>query len=123
MEQMAGHNDLGRLGEALAQQHLIQKGYQILAQNWRHGRAEVDLIAYFQHRVVFIEVKTRSSIAFGRPETFVSNAKQKLLEYAANEYIYLRKHIGEIRFDIVSILFDTPHKYTINHIEDAFWPA
>jgi putative endonuclease len=118
---MAQHNDLGRRGEVLAAQFLVDKGYEILDENWVHGKAEVDLIAYINRQIVFVEVKTRTSVSFGMPEDFVSNAKQKQMELAANEYIELMNHQGEIRFDIISILFDKQDKFTIKHIEDAFW--
>ncbi len=120
---MANHNDLGKLGESLALSYLVQKGYEILDENWVHGKAEIDLIAYINRKIIFVEVKTRTSTAFGHPEEFVSRGKQRLLEFAANQYIYLMSHKGEIRFDIVSILFDKQNNYTINHIEDAFWPT
>ncbi len=119
---MAKHNDLGKKGEILALNFLIDKGYEILEENWVHGKAEIDLIAYLNQQLIFIEVKTRSSTAFGYPEEFVNNAKVKLLQFAADEYIELMAHQGEIRFDIISILFDKQKKYTITHIEDAFWP-
>jgi putative endonuclease len=120
---MAQHNDLGRRGEVLAAQFLVDKGYEILDENWVHGKAEVDLIAYINRQIVFVEVKTRTSVSFGMPEDFVSNAKRKQMELAANEYIELMNHQGEIRFDIISILFDKQDKFTIKHIEDAFWPS
>lgn len=119
---MAQHNDLGRRGEVLAAQFLVDKGYEILDENWVHGKAEIDLIAYINRLIVFVEVKTRTSISFGMPEDFVSEAKQKQMELAANEYIDLMNHQGEIRFDIISVLFDKQNKFTIKHIEDAFWP-
>ena len=120
---MATHNDLGVLGEAIATTYLEQEGFEILELNWRRGKAEVDIIALYEKILIFVEVKTRSSTAFGRPEEFVSEAKQKLLDYAANEYIYLLKHKGEIRFDIISVLFSKDHQHTLNHIKDAFWPS
>lgn len=120
---MAQHNDLGKRGEVLAAQFLVDKGYEILDENWVHGKAEVDLIAYINKQIVFVEVKTRTSVLFGMPEDFVSNAKQKQMELAANEYIELMNHQGDIRFDIISVLFDKRDKFTINHIEDAFWPS
>ena len=120
---MAQHNDLGRRGEVLAAQFLVDKGYEILDENWVHGKAEIDLIAYTKRQIVFVEVKTRTSVSFGMPEDFVSDAKQKQMELAANEYIELMNHQGEIRFDIISVLFDKQDKYTIKHIEDAFWPS
>ena len=120
---MASHNDLGFKGEALAKAFLGKIGYEILDENWTHGKAEVDLIAYFKKQIIFVEVKTRTSTSFGLPEDFVSQAKQNQMDLAANEYIELMNHKGEIRFDIVSILFDKQNNYTINHIKDAFWPT
>ena len=120
---MAQHNDLGKEGETIAKDFLEKKGYEILDENWVHSKAEVDLIAYLHRQIIFVEVKTRTSVAFGMPEDFVSEAKQKQMELAANEYIELMNHQGEIRFDIISILFDKQKKYTIKHIEDAFWPS
>jgi len=120
---MAQHNDLGFKGEMLAKEYLEQKGYEILDENWIHGKAEVDLIAYINKQIIFVEVKTRTSTSFGQPEDFVSEAKKKQMDLAANEYIQLMNHQGEIRFDIVSVLFDKQNNYIIKHIEDAFWPS
>ena len=120
---MATHNDLGKQGEGLAAQFLTKNGYEILDENWVHGKAEIDLIAYINKQIIFVEVKTRTSVNFGRPEDFVSEAKQKQMELAANEYIEIMNHQGEVRFDIISVLFDKQNNYTINHIQDAFWPS
>lgn len=119
---MASHNDLGFKGEAIAREFLVKKGYDILDENWVYGKAEIDLIAYHNQQLIFIEVKTRSSTTFGQPEDFVSIAKQNLLASAATAYIELMNHQREIRFDIIAVLFNQ-NKYTINHIEDAFWPS
>ena len=120
---MASHNDLGRKGELMAKLYLEQQGYEILDENWCHGKAEIDLIAYKDKVIIFTEVKTRSGNGFGEPEDFVDNRKQRLLADAADEYIYLMDHQGEVRFDIIAILFDKKTNYTIKHIEDAFWPS
>jgi len=120
---MALHLDLGRKGEHLAKEHLEKAGYEILDENWTHGKLEIDLIAYKNKVMIFTEVKTRTGNWFGEPEDFVDVRKQKLLAEAADEYIYLMNHQGEVRFDIISVLFDKQTNYTINHIEDAFWPS
>ncbi|MFD0748657.1 YraN family protein [Mucilaginibacter calamicampi] len=120
---MAKHLDLGRKGELMAKQHLEQHGYEILDENWCHGKAEIDLIAYKDKVIIFTEVKTRSGNGFGEPEDFVDNRKQRLLADAADEYIYLMNHQGEVRFDIIAILFKNEENYKLNHIEDAFWPS
>ncbi|MCJ8209295.1 YraN family protein [Mucilaginibacter sp. RS28] len=118
---MAQHLDTGRRGELLAKNHLLSQGYEILDENWTHGKAEIDLIAYKDSVIIFTEVKTRTGTGFGEPEDFVDNRKQKLLVDAADEYIYLMNHQGEVRFDIISVLIKGDH-YTLKHIEDAFWP-
>ena len=120
---MAQHNDLGRKGELIAKQHLEQAGYEILDENWCHGKAEIDLIAYKDKVIIFTEVKTRTGNGFGEPEDFVDDRKQRLLADAADEYIYLMNHQGEVRFDIIAILFRNEENYKLNHIEDAFWPS
>ena len=120
---MAKHLDLGRRGELLAKTHLENEGYEILDENWTFGKAEIDLIAYKDRMIIFTEVKTRTGNYFGEPEDFVDLRKQKLLIGAADEYIYLMNHQGEVRFDIIAILFDKQANYTLKHIEDAFWPS
>jgi putative endonuclease len=120
---MATHNDLGRKGELMAKLYLEQQGYEIMDENWCHGKAEIDLIAYKDKVIIFTEVKTRTGNGFGEPEDFVDNRKQRLLADAADEYIYLMKHQGEVRFDIIAILFRNEENYKLNHIEDAFWPS
>lgn len=120
---MATHNDLGKQGEALAKAFLEAAGYEILDENWVFGKAEIDLIAYQNKVIIFTEVKTRSGTGFGLPEDFVDNRKQRLMAQAADEYIYLMNHTGEVRFDIISVLFNRNNTHTIKHIEDAFWPT
>jgi putative endonuclease len=120
---MAKHLDLGREGERLAKMHLEATGYEILDENWTHGKLEVDLIAYKNKVIIFTEVKTRTGSYFGQPEDFVDARKQRLLVEAAEEYVYLMNHQGEVRFDIISVLYDYKNDYTLNHIEDAFWPS
>lgn len=120
---MAAHNDTGTRGELLARKYLEEKDYKILEINWRSWRAEIDLIAFKDEILIFVEVKTRTGDFYGQPEDFVDSAKQSQLTFAAEEYIYKINHNDEIRFDIISILFDKFDNHTINHIEDAFWPG
>ncbi|WP_316805876.1 YraN family protein [Pedobacter agri] len=119
---MASHNDLGKAGEDIAKQYLEASGYEVLDENWTFGKAEVDLIVYKNGIMVFVEVKTRTSVAFGQPEEFVHKAKQKQMELASAEYIALMNHQNDIRFDIIAITFTKNKNYNLNHIEDAFWP-
>ena len=120
---MASHNDLGRRGEDIAREYLENKGYDILRMNWKYGRAEIDVIANQEGTLIFVEVKTRSSIDFGQPEDFVDWKKEKQLEFASLAFIEEQNHNGEIRFDVIAITFESKNTYQINHIEDAFWPS
>lgn len=119
---MAQHNNLGKVGEEIAEKHLIKKGYKILEKNWYHGRNEIDIIAMDGEILVVVEVKTRTSEYFGEPELNVTTAKQKTIVKAAEEYIYEKDFRGETRFDVVGILLDKG-KMQINHIIDAFYPT
>ncbi|AMQ00712.1 MULTISPECIES: YraN family protein [Pedobacter] len=119
---MAAHNELGRRGEQLASSYLEQLGYRILEKNWVFKRAEIDLIAFYDSKLIFVEVKTRSSVGHGEPEDFVDWKKEKQMEFASAIYIDRKNHQGEIRYDIVAIVFENEQLYKINHIEDAFWP-
>ena len=72
---MASHIDFGKLGEQLAEDFLISKGYTILCRNWRHSHYEIDIVALKENIPHFVEVKTRSSNHFGQPEESVNKKK------------------------------------------------
>lgn len=116
---MASHNELGKKGEALAEEYLLRNGYSIKAKNWRYLKAEIDIIAQIDDTLAIVEVKTRSAIDIISPEEAVNKKKIKLLIAAANEYVIKNDLDVEVRFDIISI-----HKkgdnYNLNHIKDAF---
>ena len=118
---MAKHNDLGKRGEELAKVFLQNSGYEILAENWRHKRAEIDLIARLGNFFVCVEVKTRSTSVFGEPEDFVSEKKQQMMINAAEIFLddYPAQSAIEVRFDIISIVLG-PSEETLHHFEDAF---
>lgn len=118
---MASHNDLGDTGEDLAQGYLVQKGYNILERNWRYSKGEIDLIAMDQEVLVFIEVKTRSGIGFGRPEEFVTDLKTDIISKTAAAYMSKIGHEWSIRFDVIGIVIPRYGNPQITHFEDAFF--
>ena len=120
---MATHNETGKAGELAARRLLETKGYLVLEANWRFHRAEVDLIAKDGKILVFVEVKTRSSDAFGKPEAFVDARKQRFLTEAASAYMEQIGHDWEIRFDIISVLAKHGEEALLEHFEDAFFPG
>lgn len=116
---MAQHNELGEIGEQLAIDYLIRQGYTILERNWRFQKAEIDIIATKQKKIISIEVKTRSSKYFGNPQDFVSSKKIKLMVFAMNEYVLMKNLEEEVRFDIVAVIKNRT-SYDIKHFKDAF---
>lgn len=110
----------GKEGEDRAAHFLQQKGFEVLERNYRFGRAEIDLIAKCQNWLVFVEVKVRTSDAFGYPEDFVDQKKVNRILEAAVEYQYQINWQGNVRYDIISIR-DHIQPAEIVHIEDAFY--
>ena len=95
---------LGREGEDRAAKFLAKRGYRILERNYRTRSGEIDLIALDRGVVVFVEVKTRTSNAFGAPELAVTPQKQKRMLKAALGYMkYKKLHQVPCRFDVVAI--------------------
>jgi len=117
---MAKHNILGERGETIACDYLIQKGYKVVERNWRHRKAEIDLIAWDDQTLVFIEVKTRSNDLFGKPEVSVTDKKETLVIAASQAYMESIDYEWAIRFDIISILIHNDAAARIQHFKDAF---
>jgi len=121
---MAEHNELGKKGEDLAVEFLLQNDYKILERNWTFQKAEIDIIAKKENIVTVIEVKTRSNLDFGSPQDFVKPKKIKLLIKAVNAYINDREKdfddALEIRFDIIAI-HKSEETFAIEHLTDAFY--
>ena len=109
---------LGRIGEGKAQKYLRKKGYKIIEKNYTTKLGEVDLIALYGDLLVFIEVKTRTSTAYGNPADAVDYFKQKKYVLLAENYLAFNKdHKNKaVRFDVVEVLNNE-----INHIEGAFY--
>ena len=116
---MAQHNDLGKKGEQLAVDFLIDNNYKILEKNYRYLKAEVDIIALKENILAVIEVKTRSTNYFGNPEDFVNPKKIKLLLSAIDFYVNKKDLDVEVRFDIIAIIHHKKETKIV-HLEDAF---
>ncbi len=118
---MKNNFDLGNAGEHIASEFLTNKGYSVLAKNWRSGHLELDIVASKSNTIVFAEVKTRSGTYFQQPFQAVNRTKQRLIIQAANAYINRYEIDLEARFDILSIV-KKGDGYDVEHIEDAFYP-
>jgi putative endonuclease len=102
---------LGRRGEDLAHRFLREKGYIIVARNYRlsSGDAEADLIAWDGATLVFVEVKSRETAAFGPPERAIGEEKHTHMLRIAREYTRKAETPWDrIRFDVVTVVMTTP---------------
>ena len=115
---MAEHNELGKKGEKIAINFLVDNGYTILEKNYRYLKAEVDIIAKKNKVLAVVEVKTRSTDHFGNPQDFVNPKKIKLLLSAIDYYVNEKDLDVEVRFDIIAIIHQKTIKIT--HLKDAF---
>ena len=110
---------LGQEGEDRAAKFLTRQGYKILERNYRTPSGEIDLIALQGDAVVFVEVKTRTSDAYGAPELAVNPQKQRRMVKAALGYIKQKKlHQVPCRFDVVAI--STAAEQEVELIRNAF---
>lgn len=128
---------LGRLGEALALEHLRRLGYAIVARNYRCREGEVDIVATTADTVVFVEVKARRSTTYGSPLEAVDARKQARLARAARHFLHSprgralldsfprgwrarrRRRRWVVRFDVVGVTWGSGGA-RIEHVEDAF---
>lgn len=112
----------GNVGEEIATNFLLKKGYDVLEKNWRFKHLEIDIIASINNTLVVVEVKLRANDSYGNPEDFVTKSKQRNLIKAANFYIQENNINWETRFDVVSIIHN-PGALQVEHIENAFYPT
>lgn len=114
----------GRIAEDLACRFLSESGFHIVERNYRFRNAEIDIVAYDGNEIVFVEVRSKRSIHFGRPEETVDINKQKSVKLASESWIYENRieDVG-VRFDVVAVVTDysTASKSEITHYRNAFW--
>lgn len=111
---------LGRCGEEAAALYLSAQGYSIVARNLRTPVGEIDILAKKANVLIFIEVKTRRSLAFGSPLEAVGPRKQRQIIRAAQWYLSDSPYRSlQPRFDVIAILY-LPAGPKIEHIVNAF---
>ena len=114
--------EIGDFGEEIASRFLEKKGISVLKRNYRCRTGEIDIIARDGDTIVFCEVKTRLSKAYGTPAEFVDFRKRQRITGAA--LYYLGRDDVDIRFDVIEVMYraagDVLAVTEINHIESAF---
>ncbi len=111
----------GRMGEQLALGFLKKKGYTIIDTNYRCHYGEIDIVARQKDCMVYVEVRTKSSLEFGTPEESISYTKAQHMERSAEYYQLHHRGLPEDwRVDLVAIELDSQNRIKrIEQIENA----
>ncbi len=116
------HNHiLGKTGEQIAVLFFTEKGYEVVQTNWRGKFGEIDLIIRKEDEWRFIEVKMRSSIAYGYPEEAVDDRKRDHFYSAISEFLLQNEHINEdkVSADIFAIIVNE-QEFDIRWLQESF---
>ena len=117
------HLELGRRGEEAAYFYLRRRGYTIVARGWRSAkvRGDLDLVAWENDTLCFIEVKTRTSRNVATAESAVDDDKTRVLRRIARQYLHaLPVAPAQVRFDVLSIYFEAQKPADYQHFRGAF---
>jgi putative endonuclease len=110
---------LGKDGEEIAANYLIERGYRILDQNWRIKEGELDLVALAPDgQIIFLEVKSRSSAAFGDPLESITYSKAMRIQRLALAWLATHQRLGSsYRIDAVGIVIGRSGNISIDYRE------
>ena len=114
--------EVGRRFEALAAEHLLARGWTILARNYRFGRKEIDLIASRGRTLAFVEVKGRRGEGYGHPLEAITWRKRREISQVARHWIHENGGGWDIvRFDAIAVREVSDGPPTVEHTPDAWW--
>jgi len=111
--------DLGKWGEQEASNYLLNKGYKILGRNIRTPHGGIDILASLDQILIFVEVKTRKSTAFGNPEIAIYARKLNHMENSASFYVQNSDYAGTWQCDAIAILKSDTQPIEIVHFENV----
>ena len=112
--------DTGRLGEKLAQDFLKKQDYRIKETNYRCPHGEIDIIATHKDYLVFVEVRTKSSLEFGSPGQSITFAKKEKLRATAFYYQQTHSNLPALwRIDFVAVELEPKSKPRVELILNA----
>lgn len=121
MKGMTTTVQIGKRGEDLALEYLLERGLLLMDRNWRNRHREIDLVMLGADGVRIIEVRSLCAPVLLSPSDTVGAKKQRLLIKAAVSYVKRKKISLEVHFDIVSVIF-LDERYSVEYIPDAFLP-
>lgn len=111
----------GRRGEDIAVQMLTDRGLRVLARNWRDGRrGELDIVAHdpAAHALVFVEVKTRTTDAYGSPASAITPTKYRRLRQLAAAWLECHpQQAPHVRIDVVEVRLRAGNVPLVTHLQ------
>lgn len=116
------NKEIGKYGETIARDFLINNGYKILDMNYSNRYGEIDIICTINDLIIFCEIKSRYTNTFGSPMESVTYYKQKQIIKLSQIYLLYKKYQNfNVRYDIIEIIFNNINtSFKLNHIKDAF---
>ena len=113
---------IGKYGESIARDFLINNGYKILDMNYRNRYGEIDIKSIKNDIIIFCEVKSRYTNSFGNPIEAVTYYKQKQIIKLSEMYLLYEKYNNyNVRYDVIEVNFNKlNNNFKVNHIKDSF---
>ena len=114
------HNqNLGKLGENIASEYLLKKGYAIITKNFKEGYGEIDIVAQEGNTLVFVEVKTRIGDCYGEPVDAILPRKIREIIQTSEFYLFKNMLNRSWRVDVVAIALNVDKSVErIEHFEN-----
>jgi len=98
------NREVGRIGETVAAEYLIQKSYEIIECNYSTRFGEIDLVVRDKDILIFVEVKTKKGLGFGTPEEMFTSGKYQRVKRMAT--VYLNGRDVPCRIDMIAVVLD-----------------
>ncbi|MCD4674114.1 MAG: YraN family protein [Anaerolineaceae bacterium] len=117
---MKNRQSIGRRGEDIAAKYLAERGCSLLERNVRTAYGEIDLIVQRKEALIFVEVKTRTSRAYGYPETAITEAKMTHMVQCAEDYMQNHpEFVLPWQLDVISVELEGDDEYKVTWFENA----
>jgi putative endonuclease len=114
---MRAKDAVGRYGEDVAAQHVLEAGWQVLDRNWRCRDGELDLVGLDGDELVVVEVKTRRSTAYGHPAEAVTRLKLARVRRLAAAWLAEHdQRVASVRVDVIAVLLPPRGAAVVEHL-------
>jgi putative endonuclease len=108
---------LGQYGEEVATRYLERVGIAVVDRNWRCSEGEIDIVAREGATLVLVEVKTRSSLAFGHPAESITPRKLRRMRHLAFRWLTEHEvHAPSVRLDVIAVVQGVSGAPSVEHL-------